>query len=62
MRYKELDGKNVTSFLYNRKFADKIWLSGAIEEAREIEHKDKRVKAYIGYIGIRIGGSSNFCK
>lgn len=60
--WKEEWEKMVQSFLYNRRFADKIWLWGAIEESREIERVDRTKQAYIGYLGLRIWGWKNFKK
>ena len=49
-------------FIYNRKFADTLWRIGAIEEAKEIEHRDARKQAWIGYIGIRLLWNRHFKK
>ena len=49
-------------FLYDRKFADKIWYYGAKEEAKEIERVNKDLKAYLWYLAIRIGWSKHFRK
>lgn len=49
-------------FLYNRKFADKIWYYWAKEEAREIERVNKDWKAFFWYLAIRIWWAKHFRK
>ncbi len=55
------DGKHA-EFLYNRKFADLLWLYGAIEEAEEIERVRKSFKIFLGYWALRLGWSRGFKK
>lgn len=49
-------------FLYNRKFADTIWLEWAIAETREIKRKEQKLKILLWYLWIRIGGGFKFRK
>lgn len=41
-------------FLYNRKFADKVWLLWAKVEKKEIERKNEWIKCFLWYLWIRI--------
>lgn len=57
------EGIEYTRFVTaTRKFADKIWYYGSLEENEEILGKKNRIKCYLGYLGIRLFGWLKFKK
>ena len=49
-------------FIYNRKFADIIWLQWAIAETREIQKSERKLRIFLGYLWIRLFGGGRYKK